>query len=139
MSISSPGWSLQPGVDFYSRLEVQTGSKSKHLVPVCSSNRDKRSPAVKTCHSSRWAWTFSPGWSYQSGLKVSLVLGAKNTGTKAKFRSGSKVVSLLVSVRHRQIKIVQGFIKAKGTTGILTFAECFYVCRVYFLGHSTNK
>ena len=40
--------------------------------------------------------TFSPGWSYQPGLKVSLVPGAKNTGTTAKFRSGSNVVSLLV-------------------------------------------
>ena len=25
------------------------------------------------------------------------------------------------------------------TTGILKFTECFYVCRVYFLGHSANK
>ena len=25
------------------------------------------------------------------------------------------------------------------TTGILKFAECFYVCRVYFLRHSANK
>ena len=46
---------------------------------------------------SRWAGTFSPGWSYEPGLKVSLVPNAKNTGTKAKFRSGSNVVSLLVN------------------------------------------
>ena len=25
------------------------------------------------------------------------------------------------------------------TTGILKFAECFYVCRVYFFGHSANN
>jgi len=29
--------------------------------------------------------TFSPGWSHQPGLKVSLVSGAKNTGTRVHF------------------------------------------------------
>ena len=51
----------------------------------------------------RWAGTFSPGWSYQPGLKVSLVPGAKNTGTKAKFQSGSNVVSLLVEAEKELI------------------------------------
>ena len=30
-------------------------------------------------------------------------------------------------------------IQSQLTTGILKFAECFYVCRVYSLGHSANK
>ena len=44
-----------------------------------------------------------------------------------------------------QIKIRYALNKAEGgrqslyTTGILKFAECFYVCRVYSLGHSANK
>ena len=58
--------------------------------------KDSRTDVPLTHLGSRWAGTFSPGWSYQPGLKVSLVPGVKNTGTKAKFRSGSKVVSLLV-------------------------------------------
>ena len=40
--------------------------------------------------------TFSPGWSHQPGLTISLVPGAKNSGTRAHFGRGSKVCSLLV-------------------------------------------
>ena len=46
--------------------------------------------------SSRWAGTFSPGWRHQPGLKVSIVPGAKNAGTRAHFSLGWKVCSLLV-------------------------------------------
>ena len=59
--------------------------------------KDSRTDVPLTHLGNRWAGTFSPGWSYQPGLKVSLVPGAKNIGTKAKFRSGSKIVSLLVT------------------------------------------
>ena len=58
------------------------------------------SPAAKACRTSRWAGTFSPGWSYKLELKVSLVPDTKNTETKFKFRARSKVVSLLVSTKQ---------------------------------------
>jgi len=58
--------------------------------------KDSRTEVPLTHIGNCWAGTFSPGWSYQPGLKVSLVPGSKNTGTKAKFRSESKIVSLLV-------------------------------------------
>ena len=60
--------------------------------------KDSRTDVPLTHLGNRWAGTFILGWSYQLGLKVYLVPGAKNTGTKAKFQSGSKVVSLLVCV-----------------------------------------
>ena len=42
------------------------------------------------------AGTFSPGWRHQPGLKVFLVPGVKNSGTRVHFDRGSKVCSLLV-------------------------------------------
>ena len=62
--------------------------------------KDSRTDVPLTHLDNRWAEAFSLGWSYQPGLKVSLVSGAKNIGTKANFRSGSKVVSLLVEVQN---------------------------------------
>ena len=64
--------------------------------------KDSRTEVPLTHIGNCWAGTFSPGWSYQPGLKVSLVPNAKNIETKAKFRSRSKIVSLLVYI----IKIV---------------------------------
>ena len=66
--------------------------------------KDSRTDVPLTHLGNRWAGTFSPGWSYHPGLKVSLVPDAKNTGTKAKFRSGSKIVSLLVLYIDNKIK-----------------------------------
>ena len=67
--------------------------------------KDSRTDVPLTHLGSHWAGTFSPGWSYQPGLKVSLVPGAKNTRTKAKFRSGSKVVSLLVDAPQNYVSL----------------------------------
>ena len=50
--------------------------------------------------------TFSPGWSHQPGLKVSLVPGTKNSGTRAHFDRGSKVCSLLVEYKIIVISII---------------------------------
>ena len=45
-----------------------------------------------------------------------------------------------IVVQHTPIQSLHCyFLASPVTTGILKFAECFYVCRVYFLGHSANK
>jgi len=69
--------------------------------------KDSRTDMPLTHLGNHWAGTFSSRWSYQPGLKISLVPGAKNIGTKAKFRSGSKVVSLLVEVATTDVGYAQ--------------------------------
>jgi len=58
--------------------------------------KDSRTNVPLTHLGNRWAENFSPGWSYQPRLKISLISDAKNIGTKVKFQSGSKVISALM-------------------------------------------